>query len=365
MPSGGVQRAATNLANKWADQGHQVFLLSFESKDSKNFYTVSEKVRPIKMGDPRKNSRSNCAKIFFSFLTILKVRSQLKHLLKLCRKKPIMIMFLPHICVYGRFASLGLNLFCISSDRLYAANEFSNKLFLWKWAHHLAYYLSNRVTTLTESMKQYYSPRIQKKISVIPNFVTHPEKKTQECNIPKPFILSVGRLERQKRFDLVIEAFCKLQSEHPVWSLVIAGQGSLLSELQSQAKGLKLSEKVFFLGQTNELSSLYSHAEFLMMASDFEGFPNVLCEAMSYGLPAVFTDCPGGPADIIKNNEDGLLVKTNSSNALVEASRQLVEDESKRKQMGQRARKNIERFYWSRVSPQWEQLFDSLESKAP
>ena len=96
------------------------------------------------------------------------------------------------------------------------------------------------------------------------------------------------------------------------------------------------------------------------MSSRFEGFGMVLIEAMSFGVPCISFDCPYGPADIIKEGEDGFLIKNDNIEGFSNKIIQLIENENLRKEMGLKAKKNIQRFYPETILKQWDELFKSL-----
>jgi glycosyltransferase involved in cell wall biosynthesis len=97
------------------------------------------------------------------------------------------------------------------------------------------------------------------------------------------------------------------------------------------------------------------------LSSDFEGLPVVLCEAMACGVPCVSVDCGPGIAEIIRDEEDGLIVAAGETDALAGALLRLIEDEPLRRAMGQRARENIRRFSVAEITRQWEAVFDMVE----
>ena len=104
----------------------------------------------------------------------------------------------------------------------------------------------------------------------------------------------------------------------------------------------------------------YRESSICVMSSRYEGFPMVLVEAMASGVPCVAFDCPFGPRNIIRNEEDGLLVEYLNPQALADGLCRLIEDDDLRRRFGQQARENIKRFSKESVMGQWEQLFCSL-----
>ena len=96
------------------------------------------------------------------------------------------------------------------------------------------------------------------------------------------------------------------------------------------------------------------------MSSRYEGFPLVIMEAMSCGVPCVSFDCPFGPRNIIKDGEDGILVDYLNTEVLADSICKIIEDDSFRKRLGTNAKKNIQRFSQDAIMQQWQELFHSL-----
>ena len=133
-----------------------------------------------------------------------------------------------------------------------------------------------------------------------------------------PVIIGVGRLTQQKGFDLLIRAFSLLSNERNV-RLMILGEGELRSELEKLVQDLGLVKKVFLPGFVNNPFAYIHRSSLFVLSSRWEGFGNVLVEAMACGTPIVSTDCPSGPAEILENGRWGRMVPVGDEIAMAEA----------------------------------------------
>lgn len=143
----------------------------------------------------------------------------------------------------------------------------------------------------------------------------HPDRASLGLAHDDFVIGAVGRLERQKRFDLLIDAFARLQGEGPRRVLCIAGDGPLRHELLSQVERLGISDRCRFLGHVKDVRRFYPALDVFVQSSEYEGTPNVVLEAMAMGIPVVATDA-GGTRDVLRDRVDGLVVSCCDSGAL-------------------------------------------------
>jgi glycosyltransferase involved in cell wall biosynthesis len=134
----------------------------------------------------------------------------------------------------------------------------------------------------------------------------------------RPTILAVGRLEPQKDYVTLIRAFSLVQPKHKA-RLLILGEGSLRSELQTLVDALGLSEEVQLAGFVDNPHAYMSRAALFVMSSRWEGLPTVLIEALACGAAVVSTDCPSGPAEILEGGKWGSLVPVGNAHALADA----------------------------------------------
>jgi glycosyltransferase involved in cell wall biosynthesis len=202
---------------------------------------------------------------------------------------------------------------------------------------------------------------------MIPNVVFYPllaqEPRVNSDKVERKRLLAVGRLSEEKRFNYLIETFANLATKYPHWDLVILGEGVLRSDLEQQIRELVLEKRIFLMGRVGNVGEWYESADLYVMSSRFEGFPNTLIEAMSYGLAAVSFDCDTGPRDIIRHEIDGLLVPSENIVALTAALGRLMSDEELRLRLAKRAIEVRERFSIEKITQLWEQLFDEVGKK--
>lgn len=170
----------------------------------------------------------------------------------------------------------------------------------------------------------------------------------------KRSIVAVGRLERQKGFDMLIEAFAAIATSFPQWSLTIYGEGPERQRLESQIRLHALDGRVGLPGVTAEPGAWTQDAGIFVLSSRFEGFPNVLVEAMAAGLPSVAMDCDYGPREIIEDGLTGLLVADQDVTALGEALSHLMADDSLRALMSKQAQAAAGRHSIHAVMEKWD-----------
>ena len=194
-------------------------------------------------------------------------------------------------------------------------------------------------------------------IQVIPNAALFVAKKY--ADVSRKRIMAVGRLDYQKGFDRLIEAWRMVQ-QHPEfqdWQLDIFGQGEWKEMLQGRVQQYGLKDSLHINAPTKQIGEEYANSSMLVMSSNYEGFPMVMIEAMACGLPVVSFDFQCGPKDIIRHGVNGLLVKNGDIQGLADAMMKLMGDEALRKQMSLEARLVTETYSEEKVMGKWVSLF--------
>ena len=195
-------------------------------------------------------------------------------------------------------------------------------------------------------------------IRVIPNAANFIAEKYSDCSAKR--VIAVGRLDYQKSFDRLIQVWEKVHQQMPDWRLDIFGQGEWQEMLQGMIDERGLQETVKLNRPTKNIGQEYSESSMIVMSSHYEGFPMVMIEAMACGLPAVSFDFKCGPRDIIKEGENGLVVKDGDIDGLAEAMVRLMKDDELRKRMGENARKVVEKYSEDRVMGLWVNLYEEI-----
>jgi glycosyltransferase involved in cell wall biosynthesis len=152
---------------------------------------------------------------------------------------------------------------------------------------------------------------------------------------------AVGRLEPQKRFDLLIEAVRTVRDDHPEVRLVIAGDGSLRKDLSDLAARRLPSDACKFVGQIDDVGQFHHGLDLLVQSSDYEGTPNAVLEAMAFETPIVATDV-GGTAELVRHDEDGLIVPPGNVRVLADSIRQVLSDQPGARRRVAEARRRVE-----------------------
>jgi len=167
---------------------------------------------------------------------------------------------------------------------------------------------------------------------------------------PLKRIVSAGRLKPVKCYPLLVEAFAPLAREGDGAVLAILGEGADRAAIAETAARLGIADRVLLPGFTPHLGDWLREADLFVSASDYEGFGNVLVEAMHFGLTVVSTDCPYGPQEVLGNGKWGALVPSGDAGALTAAMRSALHHPlSRQEQIARAGEFSLERAveaYW-------------------
>lgn len=191
----------------------------------------------------------------------------------------------------------------------------------------------------------------------IPNPMSFESERASSLEYKK--VIVVGSHSYNKGYDLLLKSWEQIESHYSEWQLHIYGKFDKCMTFIYMKDNMRL-KRVFFHQPVQDIQEKYLKSSIMVLSSRSEGFGMVLIEAMSCGLPCVSFDCPSGPRDIIRDKEDGFLVKAEDVQELSDKIALLIDNEGLRKKMGKIAFKNVKRFSISNILQQWEHLFKEL-----
>lgn len=173
-------------------------------------------------------------------------------------------------------------------------------------------------------------------------------------------IVAVGRVDENKNHTLLIQAFSEIAEQFPDYKLVIYGDGDKRSQLQKLVEDLQLSGQISLPGSISDVKAAIYEASVFVLPSNTEGVPNTLIEAMAMGLTVISTDCPcGGPASLIENGENGILIPVNGKQELKENLQKVLNDLQYATGLGMNATKTGAIYNPREVNREWEQYLEA------
>lgn len=330
---GGTERVASLLANHLS-RFYQITILSKYFHNEENAYPLDKSVSDIKFTGND-----------FVFL-------------KKC--KEYVAKNDPEILIIHTMSKLTCALLIsgFKAKRIWSIEHISYEFhtLLYKQLRKRLYKKVNTVITLTICDQENYK-KFHNNVVSIPNATPLQIKEKFSKNQSK-IIVSIGRLTYQKGYDLLVDAWSKVEKNHPDWSLHIYGQGEDRENLEQMIRDYNLNN-ITLKGITNDVESVYDNASIYVMSSRFEGFGMVLIEAQSRGLPIVSFDCPSGPAEIIQNEVNGYLVESKNTKALSNQIKYLIEHKPIRENFSKKALISAKRFTVNNIMTQWTSLIES------
>jgi glycosyltransferase involved in cell wall biosynthesis len=356
MQTGGAERVAATLLNEWAGSGYDITLLCTYSGLPECHYKLKDTIKLIHLRDL---SGVYDRKLIGYLRRLIALRGFIRKL-----SPDIIISFLTDVNVATLLATRGMKVPVLVSERTYPPMLPVGRF--WGAMRRLTYPWAERVVMLSSTGLEWLQTSIPKARGVvIPNPVTYRLPINNPIVNPDSYIkagrklvLSVGRMDSGKQFDQLIAAFAAISQRVSDWDLVILGDGPERQALEAQIASLGLATRVMLPGRVGNVGQWYERAELYVLSSRFEGFPNVLAEAMAHGCAAISYDCDTGPRDIIREGLDGLLVRpVGDVQRLQSAMAILMEDDQMREAMTIRAREVLERFSVIKALKAWECLF--------
>lgn len=364
--AGGVERVLTLKANYFAEHfGYDVTIILTEGKGKSPFYPLSDRIKVVNL-DIGFEKLWNCSFLKKIFVYLKKQRQYKKaltaELMKLCPDITVSLLRREINFLIGikdgskKIGELHVNRL---NYRNFEANDtnFIKQLFAKLWMSNLVKQLKrlDRFVVLTEEDKLAWQEL--KNVSVIPDPLSFVP--TAQSTLGVKRVIAVGRYVYQKGFDLLLQAWAKIERQCSDWMLVVYGDGDRAPyEQMMRNLGIDTS-RCLLNGPTTDIQREYVNSSLFVFTSRFEGFGMVLVEAMACGLPVVSFACPCGPKDIVRDGEDGFLVENGNIDELVQQLMKLMVDHRLRTAFARHAQQNAQRFNIEQTALRWKSVFES------
>lgn len=361
---GGIERVLAGKANYLVNQGHEVSFVKIYKNHETPYFHFDSRIKFHELNFDFDEQKGLSKKLKFNENKkkfVLKINELFKEI-----KPDIAIST---FCKYSRFiykcndgskkiierhfAKYKRNQLFVKTDKLPFGKTIS---YLYRLSDYNVVKHFDKFVVLTEEDKADWGNL--ENITAIPNPVTFVPESTSNCENKRA--IAMGRISKQKQYEIMLKIWQKVVQKNSEWKLVVFANGGRPEKLKKLAKELNIESNFEVHPTTRDVEKELVDSSIYLMTSKYEGFPLVLLEAMSCGLPAVSFACKCGPRDMITNAVDGFLIEPGDESTFVDKINFLIENEEKRKSMGKNAAQNIQRFSEDKVMQKWLDLFAEL-----
>lgn len=353
--AGGLERISIDLMNEMARRGYKVGLMTWDDRSAVTHYPLDSRVQWLKLDIGNPEISSGMAE---RLAKLRRFRNFAKEF-----KPDVILGFQSGAALFSRVATLGMGIKILAAERVSPD--------LWKHVRKgLSYQISDvyslmlvdRITVQFPDYKYRYPRILWRKIVAIHNpvFPRTTESRIENFSGEK-ILLYVARLCFQKNHELLINAFAHLGNSFHDWKLVLAGDGEYDDRVRAQVVRMGLQDRVVFCGAVRDVDSWYRKADLVAFPSYFEGFPNALAEALSWGIPCVGLRDTLGVNSLIDDKVNGLLVEA-TPEAFACGLASLMSDPEARRKMSAAARKISSTYAPQNSYRLWESLLREMSS---
>lgn len=355
LHGGGAERVAVDLAGHWVAAGHEVMIVTQAAGEA---YAVPPGVQRRVLGTD--GAGGGLRGLLANLRRVRALRAVLRDF-----RPDLVLGIMTTSSILAVLAGWGLPLKVIATEHTHPPSQQISGL--WWRLRRWVYPRAARVVALTSGTADWLREHVPgSNLAVIPNPVNWPlPRGTPQLAPPavpgRRYLLAVGRLHADKGFGVLVDAYAQIAARHAGWDLVILGEGEERTALQARVDGHGLQARVVMPGRAGNVADWYEAADLYVLSSRFEGLSNSLQEAMASGLAAVSFDCDTGPREIIRDGEDGVLVRpVGDAGALAGALDTVMSDDVERRRMAGQALSVRQRFSAQHILSLWRRLFDDV-----
>lgn len=339
---GGTERVTSQLANLLINY-YDITIISLKSGQNINFY-VDERIDIIEL---RGISENKLVRRLFNLIELNKHITNKNIDMFINVDITLSLYTLPFRKRVKNISWEHFNFFSESNSRI---RQFSRKI---------SSRYSDAVVVLSDADLKNYQSNLKRYSNIrrIYNPIAF-NKEVGGYNLNSKVVLSVGRLESQKGFDILLDAW-KNVSNDGSWVLKIIGDGSKKEELLAKISQNHINN-VIISPFTNDIEKEYINSAIYVMSSRYEGFGLALAEAQSKGLPLITFDCPEGPAEIVGYGDYGILIENGNVQSLSNELSSLMNSVELREYWSNASLKGANRFNTREILNEWINLFEEI-----
>ena len=350
MGGGGAERVTALIANVLCEQGNEVTIYTLVGGDS--FYPLNSAIHYESVGISV--NRKNRMATFVSEGTALpksyfKIRNMIKH----GQFDVVFSLLVETDILVGACKWTGLQFRHVCSERNDPTRRSEKLLKILN-----SIYKKASLFVCQSRMVSDFYKDVPERIKVVISNPINPEGLPERPDSLTKRVVAIGKLMDQKNFPLLIKSFAKVSGKYPEYVLDIYGEGERRPQLEALISQMEMNQKIHLKGASKQVQEDIADAELFVMSSDFEGFPNVLLEAIAIGLPVISTDFATGIARELVGEDNGIVVPVGNVDKMAAAIDALLDNEELRHRMGQRNKEKAKKYYTKEIIQQWN---DALE----
>jgi len=354
MGPGGAERVAATLSNAWVRSGHSVHFLTFDRPGVRPYYPLE-----VATGVTGLDLAGISTGLFGAIAANVRRIKVLRRAIRNARPDAV-VSFMLETNVLTLLASVGQPWPLAIAERIHPAFHPAGRV--WGFLRRCLYARADKTIAQTRDIAEWLKLETGAEVQVIPNpidralFVDVPAVKMSE----RKTLLAVGRLERQKGHDITIAAFAQVAATLSNWDLLIVGEGPERAALQDMIDAAGLAGRVFLPGVTSEIAAAYRSADAVVHSARYEGYPNVVVEALTAGKPVIAADAPGATGELLDGGRFGALYPAENAVALAKLFSEILQSPERLAAMADNARAATAALDVSKIAPVWIDMLAGL-----
>ncbi|MCH5248422.1 MAG: glycosyltransferase [Lachnospiraceae bacterium] len=350
LNKGGAERVFVNLAEYFLSRGYKVVMVTQYQKEDE--YILDSNIKRVISDITPEETTGSRMRNFYRRM------KKLRNVWKL--EQPDLVLS----CVgKNNFMTVVTTMFTKTKPVVSvvgeAKEEYPNALM--KALANLLFPCAAGVILQTERSREFFNKKVRKTTVILPNSLNPLFIRPRFSGERQKRLVSVGRLDANKNHEMMVRAFANLTDKYPEYTLTIYGEGELREHLLKLIESLNLTEKVSLPGIIPNVADNIEKAALFLHTSYSEGVSNAIIEALALGLPVIATDVPsGGTVELIRHNENGLIIPPGDQTALEAAIDTVLSDNALAEKLGNEACKIQDKLAPEKVNAEWERYFAKL-----